>query len=83
MISDPKTTPDSRPGRILFAVLIAVGAAYVQFGLYRTNGLLWSLALCPVLTPMIDFLLPGTKYRWDCLITSVVRHGATREETRL
>ncbi|HEX9452830.1 MAG TPA: RnfABCDGE type electron transport complex subunit D [Candidatus Binatia bacterium] len=83
MISDPKTTPDSRPGRVLFAVLIAIGAAYVQFGLYRTNGLLWSLALCSMLTPMIDFLLPGTKYRWDCLITSVVQHGATREEIRL
>jgi enediyne biosynthesis protein E5 len=83
MISDPKTTPDSPLGRILLAVLIALGAAYVQFGLYRTNGLLWSLTLCSVLTPMIDFLLRGTKYRWDCLITSVVLYGATREETRL
>src|SRR2546422_5386760 len=42
MISDPKTTPDSRAGRILFAIIVATGAAYVQFGLYRTNGLLRS-----------------------------------------
>ena len=44
MISDPRTTPDSRAGRLLFAALVAVGAAFVQFVLFRTNGLLWSLA---------------------------------------
>jgi enediyne biosynthesis protein E5 len=65
MISDPKTTPDSRAGRILFAIIVAAGAAYVQFGLYRTNGLLWSLVVCSALTPFIDYLLPGTKYQWN------------------
>ena len=65
MISDPKTTPDSRAGRILFAILVAAGAAYVQFVLYRTNGLLWCLALCSLLTPLIDYLLPGKKYQWN------------------
>ncbi len=45
MISDPRTTPDSRTGRIIFALLVATGAWYVQFRLFRTNGLLWSLAL--------------------------------------
>ncbi len=64
MISDPKTTPDSRIGRILFAIIVAAGAGYVQFGLYRSNGLLWSLTVCSVITPIIDRLLPGTKYEW-------------------
>src|SRR6185369_1042513 len=40
MISDPKTTPDSRAGRILFALLVALGAGFVHFILYRPNGLL-------------------------------------------
>jgi Na+-translocating ferredoxin:NAD+ oxidoreductase RnfD subunit len=31
MISDPRTTPDSRAGRIVFALLVAVGAWIVQF----------------------------------------------------
>ena len=43
MISDPKTTPQSRAGRILFALLVALGAGFVQFVLFRPNGLLWSL----------------------------------------
>jgi enediyne biosynthesis protein E5 len=65
MISDPKTTPDSRAGRILFAFLVAFGAAYVQFRLFRTNGLLWSLAFFSPLVPLIDLALPGRRYRWD------------------
>jgi hypothetical protein len=64
MISDPKTTPDSRTGRIVFAALVAVGAAYVQFKLFRTNGLLWSLAVSSALVPVIDRLLPAAKFEW-------------------
>jgi Na+-transporting NADH:ubiquinone oxidoreductase subunit NqrB len=65
MISDPKTTPDSRAGRILFALLVALGAAWVQFRLFRPNGLLWSLAACSLLVPLIDVLLPGRRYQWN------------------
>ena len=64
MISDPRTTPDSRAGRIVFALLVAVGAWIVQFKLFRTNGLLWSLAICAFCVPLLDWLLPGTRYRW-------------------
>jgi len=65
MISDPKTTPNSRAGRIVFAALVAVGAWYVQFRLFRTNGLLWSLALFSISVPFIDWLLPGNRYEWS------------------
>jgi enediyne biosynthesis protein E5 len=64
MISDPKTTPDSRTGRVLFAALVAFGAWYVQFRLFRTNGLLWSLASCSMLVPVIDWIVPGSRYAW-------------------
>ncbi len=65
MISDPKTTPDSRAGRILFATLVAGGAWYIQFRLFRTNGLLWSLAGFSFTVPLIDRLLPGSRYTWE------------------
>jgi enediyne biosynthesis protein E5 len=64
MISDPKTTPDSRAGRVVFAALVAFGAWYVQFRMFRTNGLLWSLAACSLSVPLIDWLLPGDRYTW-------------------
>ena len=65
MISDPRTTPNSRAGRILFALLVACGAWYVQFRMFRTNGLLWSLAFFSMTVPLIDLLLPGTRYEWS------------------
>jgi Na+-transporting NADH:ubiquinone oxidoreductase subunit NqrB len=64
MISDPRTTPSSRAGRIVFALLVACGVWYVQFRLFRTNGLLWSLATFSMTVPLIDWLLPGTRYEW-------------------
>jgi S1-C subfamily serine protease/Na+-translocating ferredoxin:NAD+ oxidoreductase RnfD subunit len=64
MISDPKTTPDSRWGRVLFGALVALVAYYVQFKLFHTNGLLWSLAACSLLVPLIDWLVPGSRYAW-------------------
>jgi hypothetical protein len=64
MISDPRTTPDSRSGRILFAGLVAIVAGTITFVLYRTNGLLFALALCSPLVPMIDLLLPGKRHAW-------------------
>ena len=64
MISDPRTTPDSRAARVLFAALVALGGAYVQFRLFRTNGLLWSLAACSPLVPVLDRALPGARHQW-------------------
>ena len=64
MISDPRTTPDSRAGRILFAILVAAGAYAVQFKLFWTNGPLWSLAACSLAVPLIDRLLPAARHQW-------------------
>ena len=64
MISDPKTTPDTRRGRILYAALVATVAGGIQFGLYQPNALIWSLALCAPLVPALDRLLPGERYLW-------------------
>lgn len=65
MISDPKTTPDSRWGRIIFALLVALGAGVIHFVLFRPNGLIWSLSLFSITTPLIDLLLTGNRYQWQ------------------
>lgn len=62
MISDPRSTPDSRAGRIVLAVLVALGAALVEYGLWRRNGLFLSLAACSMLVPLIDRWLPGPRH---------------------
>lgn len=72
MISDPKTTPDSRIGRVLFAGLVAFTGWYVQFRLFRTNGLLWSLAGGSALVPLINRVVPGVRYVWPASRNDVV-----------
>lgn len=65
MISDPKTTPDSRTGRIVFAFIVALVALYVQFDLFRPNSPLWSLIVCAPLVPLLDHVCPGVRYDWS------------------
>jgi Na+-transporting NADH:ubiquinone oxidoreductase subunit NqrB len=83
MISDPKTTPDSRAGRILFAFLVALGAGWAQFALFRPTGLLLSLACLAPLVPLIDRLLPGRAYRWPqpaATLPSAISHTPSNPE---
>jgi Na+-transporting NADH:ubiquinone oxidoreductase subunit NqrB len=81
MISDPRTTPNSRAGRILFAFVVAAGAWYVQFRLFRTNGVLWSLVLFSMSVPLIDRLLPGVRYVWSRPGIGTLAPGEAAHET--
>ena len=62
--SDPRTTPDHPIARLLFGALVAYVAWYIQFRLFRTNGVIWSLALCSPLVPILDRLMPGRRFSW-------------------
>ena len=64
MISDPKTTPNTAGGRILFAALVASVAYTIQFIYYQPNGPILALILCAPLVPVIDVLLQGRIYQW-------------------
>lgn len=64
MISDPKTTPDTRIGRILFALIVSLVAYYFQFFLFNTNALFYALASSSLTVPIIDMFIKGKKYEW-------------------
>ncbi|RMH19339.1 MAG: hypothetical protein D6696_10920 [Acidobacteria bacterium] len=64
MISDPKTTPDARAGRLVYAAVVALVAVAVQFVFYRPSGPIWALFACAPLVPVIDRLWPAARYRW-------------------
>lgn len=78
MISDPRTTPDSRAGRLLFGALVAIGAGIVSFVLFRPNGPVWSLAACTLLVPLLDRVLPGTRHAWNPAASPALRPAAGR-----
>lgn len=65
MISDPKTTPDARSGRILYAGIVALVTYFIQFVLYEPGAPILALIVCAPLVPCIDALIRGRMYRWD------------------
>jgi Na+-transporting NADH:ubiquinone oxidoreductase subunit NqrB len=67
MISDPRSTPNSWVGRMIFALLVVLGTGLIQFGLNRPNGLFLSLAAFSLLVPVIDFFFPAVRYEWSLL----------------
>ena len=64
MISDPKTAPDARSARLLFAVGVALLAHYLAFFMQMRPALYVSLiALSPV-NPLLDRLFPAERLQW-------------------
>lgn len=64
MITDPKSIPDTRRGRLAFAVLVASLATWMKFELYIQDALFYALALGCLMVPIIDQFAPGPRYRW-------------------
>lgn len=65
MISDPRSTPDSSRGRVVFALLVAAVAYYIRFKRFEPNALLYALALVSPLTPVFDQFWRGKEYQWS------------------
>src|SRR5262249_38710341 len=64
MISDPRTTPDARLGRFIFAAAVAAFAHWLTFFMQMRPALYVALiALSPAIL-LIDKLLPAERFRW-------------------
>lgn len=64
MISDPRTSPESRPGRVIYAFLVAWAGWYWQFRMFHTSGPVWALVALSPVVPILNRLLPGPRYEW-------------------
>lgn len=80
MISDPKTTPDSRLGRVVYAACVAGLAAYIQFVLYQPNALILALVACAVWVPLLDRLWPALPYVWPSASSRSAREAEKESE---
>ena len=65
MISDPRTTPDSRLGRFLFAFSVALLGHYLAFFMQMRPALYIALIVLSPLTLLIDRMLPARTVRLD------------------
>jgi enediyne biosynthesis protein E5 len=64
MISDPRTSPDSRLGRFLFAVAVALLAHRLAFFWQMRPALYVALIALSPLTLLIDRILPAERFAW-------------------
>jgi Na+-transporting NADH:ubiquinone oxidoreductase subunit NqrB len=64
MITDPRSTPDRRLGRLIFAGAVAVTALWLQIRFQLVGAPLYALALLSPLTPIIDISLKGRRFEW-------------------
>jgi enediyne biosynthesis protein E5 len=65
MISDPRTSPDARLGRFLFAAAVAVLGHYLAFFMQMRPALYIALIAISPLTLLIDRILPAERFAWS------------------
>jgi len=65
MLSDPITTPDSNPGRIIFGSWVAVLGWILQYQFYIPNAFLYALAASMPLVFVVNHYYHGQSYHWQ------------------
>ncbi|HXW27693.1 MAG TPA: RnfABCDGE type electron transport complex subunit D [Xanthobacteraceae bacterium] len=74
MISDPRTSPDARLGRFIFAFAVALTAHWLAFAMQMRPALYFALIALSPLTFLIDRILPAQRFAW----TAPAIQGASR-----
>ncbi len=64
MISDPRTSPDSAAGRILYGSLVAGVTFVIQYVYFIPGAPVLALVGSAPLVPIIDRLSAGRRYQW-------------------
>ena len=64
MISDPRTSPDSRLGRFIFAASVALAAHYLAFFMQMRPALYVALIALAPFVYLIDRILPAERFAW-------------------
>jgi Na+-transporting NADH:ubiquinone oxidoreductase subunit NqrB len=65
MISDPRTSPDARLGRFLFAFSVALLGHYMTFFMQMRPALYIALFALSPLIILIDRILPAERFAWN------------------
>lgn len=65
MISDPKTAPDHKAARIIWAVLIGVISFYLTAFKFINAAPVWVLVLSAPLVPLLDTIFRAKRFQWN------------------
>lgn len=64
MLTDPRSIPNARAGRLLWAVLIALLTFVLRNQFFVSTALLWALFLLSPLTLLLDLAWAAPQFRW-------------------
>jgi enediyne biosynthesis protein E5 len=64
MISDPKTAPDHKTARIIWAALIGVISFYLTAFKFINAAPVWVLILSAPLVPLLDTIFKANRFQW-------------------
>jgi len=64
MISDPKSSPDTFKGRMIFAWGAVLVGSIIQFGFYKPHGIFYGLFVMSLLRPFLKVFYDGPAYNW-------------------
>lgn len=67
MLTDPRSIPNARMGRIIWSFLIAITAFILQSQFYINNGIFWSLFMLSPLTIFFDYIWQKPRFKWSIM----------------
>jgi len=70
MLSDPRSIPDSKNGRIIGAIAVAFLGFILGNLFYINNAVFWALFIISPFTILFDLIWKGNRFRWNYSISN-------------
>ncbi len=65
MITDPRSIPNARTSRIIWAVCIAILTFILQNYFFVSTGVFWALFAIAPLSVILDFIWSDSRFEWS------------------
>lgn len=65
MVTDPRTIPNSRTGRLIWAVAIALLTFVLRNQFFISTAVFWALFALAPLSLVLDWLFPAQRFEWQ------------------
>ena len=80
MITDPRTIPNARVGRLLWAMAIALLTFFLRNYLFLSTAVFWALFALAPLSIVIDAVFPADRFVWSDRLLEHAAEGAGEAE---
>ncbi len=64
MLTDPRSIPDSKTGRLFWSMAIALSTFILQHYFYLSTAIFWSLFIISPLTVLLDMIWSAPRFNW-------------------